>query len=184
MSQNSHAGHDLVLDGELPADTDLPANTDRPAKPRPTRFRRRVARGLAVFAGLAAAAGLFTGTARADVNRTPGQSAWGWATISNCTVYIGDQASPSLYAIGDTTVMCGSHHNIWVYTVLYRNGSVIASSKAPYAYYANATYIHDAPTTPIHCGGAASWYTVSWVSVDNGVWSHWQGPTASFTPSC
>jgi hypothetical protein len=155
----------------------------RAASCQPGR-RRVISRVLTVIAGLAAALGLFASAAKADVNTTPNQSTYRTATISNCTVYVGDQASSSRYAIGDTTVRCGSHHNIWVYTQLFRNGVLIANSKYPDAYYANATYIHDAATTPIHCGGAASWYTVSWVSVDNGIWSHWQGPAAPWTPSC
>jgi hypothetical protein len=137
-----------------------------------------------VLIALAAGLGFFASAASADVNTTPGHSVYGTATMSNCTVYVGDQASPSGYAIGDTTVRCGSHHNIWVYTELFRNGVLIANSHSPYTYYANALYVHDVPTTPIHCGGAANWYTVSYVSVDNGVWSGWQGPTGTWTPSC
>jgi hypothetical protein len=148
----------------------------------PRKVRPLVTRGLIVLSGLVAAVGLFATGARADVNTTT--NGYGWATMSNCTVYVGDEASPYRYAIGDTTVRCGSHHSIWVYTELYRNGALIAHSTRPYTYYRNATYVHDVPTTAIHCGGKANWYTVSYVIIDRGAWQGWRGPTESFTPSC
>ncbi len=158
------------------------SNPDHASPTRPRRTRPLVVRGLTLIAGLAAAVGLFSSAARADVNKTT--NGYAWATLSNCTIYAGDQASPYNYGIGDTTVECGSHHNLAVYTVLYYNGAPIAYSKAPYSYYANATYVHDVPTNPVHCLAVGLWFTRSWISIDGGAWHYKDGPVEQWAPSC
>lgn len=144
--------------------------------------RRTITRSLTVLAGLVATLGLFASVASADVNTTT--NGYGKVAISNCHMYIGDQASASRYAIGDTTVTCATPHNVWVYTELIRNGSVVATSANPYSYFPDTTYVHDVPTAAIHCGGSATWYTISYIIIDGGAWRSWSGPQESFTPSC
>jgi hypothetical protein len=168
-----------------------PISQERPvtqqSTPSPHRRLSRwtrpfVVRGLTLIAGLVAALGLWASAAQADVNTTT--NGYGWATLSNCTIYAGDQWSPYNYAIGDTTVRCGSHHNLAVYTVLYYNGAPIATSNPPYTYYANATYVHDVPTTPVTCVATGSWFTRSYISIDGGSWHYKDGPVESWAPAC
>ena len=64
---------------------------------------------------------------------------WSTWTFGNCRIWTGDQASPQLYAIGDTTVKCSSYHNIAVYTELLRNGALVATSANPYSYFPNTS---------------------------------------------
>jgi len=149
---------------------------------RPRRTRSIVVRGLTLIAGLVAALGLLASAAQADVNTT--SNGYGWATLSNCTIYAGDQWSAYNYAVGDTTVRCGSHHNLDVYTVLYYNGAPIAYSKSPYTYYANATYVHDVPTNTVVCVAYGSWFTRSYVSIDGGSWHYVDGPVEGWAPAC
>jgi len=158
------------------------SNQDHTAPARPRRTRPLVLRGLTLIAGLAAAVGLFSTAARADVNTTT--NGYGWASISNCIVYSGDYANSAQYAIGDTTVRCGSYHNIWTYTQLYRNGALIANSTYPYQYNASTSYVRDVMTTAIHCGGTALWQTISYVIVDGGSWQTVPGPVEKWAPSC
>jgi hypothetical protein len=145
-------------------------------------LRSAIIGSASVAAGLVTALGLFASAAGADVNRAT--NGYGTVAISNCHMYIGDQASASRYAIGDTTVTCATPHNIWLYTELVRNGSVVATSVNPYSYFPGTTYVHDVPTAAMHCGGSASWYTVSFIILDSGAWRSWKGPAESFTPSC
>jgi hypothetical protein len=146
------------------------------------RLRRLVVGVAALVLGAGAAVGPFASAANADVNL---QYPWTYSTwtFGNCRIWTGDQASPQMYAIGDTTVQCSSYHNIAVYTKLYRNGVLVATSANPYSYFPNTWYVHDVPTAPIHCGGSASWYTLSWVSIDGSAWYSKPSPTAPFTPS-
>jgi hypothetical protein len=146
-----------------------------------TRPRSLATRGLILLAGLAAALGLFSSAARADVNTS--NSTWASAALSNCTIYAGDLWNSGSYAIGDTTVRCGSHHNLLVYTELYYNGVRVAYS--PYAYYGNALYVHDVPTHTAPCvapGGL--WTTRSWVSIDGGAWHYKDSPSKPFSAAC
>ena len=154
------------------------------------RSRERVSRRLrplvvgvaAVVLGTGAAVGLFASAANADVNgQFPTLSTTTW---KDCRIWAGDQASPQLYAIGDTTVLCNSYHNIAVHTRLYRNGVLIATSANPYSYFSNTKYVHDVPTAPIHCGGSATWYTYSWFSIDGSAWDFLPSPPGPFAPSC
>lgn len=164
---------------QLPASTS--GNADRPRKSQ-SRWGRLAlliaSTGATLAVSLAGA-----GAASADVNLQYANT-YGIAHMSNCTITVGDQYSPSHYAIGDTTVKCSSYHNIWVYTQLYRNGTLIANSPYPYNYHPSTAYVPDTATTAIHCGGAATWYTVAWVNIDGTGWLGWYSPSAPFTPSC
>jgi hypothetical protein len=72
-----------------------------------TRKTRSVlTRALLTLCGLVAALGAYTSTAQADVNTTT--NGYGVATMSSCTVYVGDQANPDRYAIGDAHGRAGS----------------------------------------------------------------------------
>jgi hypothetical protein len=165
--------------------TQLPASpSGNPGRPRKSHSRGGRLALLIASTGAALAVSLAgAGAASADVNLQYA-STYGIAYMSNCTITVGDQYSPSHYAIGDTTVKCSSNHNIWVYTQLYRNGTLIANSPYPYSYYPDTAYVHDTPTTAIRCGGAATWYTVAWVNIDGTGWKGWYSPSAPFTPSC
>ena len=44
----------------------------------------------------------------------------------------------------------------------------MATSARPYSYFPGTTYVHDVPTAAMHCGGSASWYTVSFIVLDGG----------------
>jgi hypothetical protein len=146
-------------------------------------LRPAIARSVSLLAGLAVMLGLFASAASADVNRTTNPY-WGQVNILDCHMYIGDEASSSRYAIGDTTVKCAYPHNIWVYTELVRNGVVVRTSANPYSYFPDTTYVHDVPTGAYRCGGNASWYTISYIIIDGGAWRSWYGPTGPFTPGC
>jgi hypothetical protein len=134
-----------------------------------------------------AAVGAFAPAANADVNT---QGLWAWASMSDCTIHIGDQYSRQGYAIGDTTVYCSSYHNISVYTQLYRRppgGSytLVATSFNPYSTFWNTRIVHDVPTAPV-CGGpdVHAWYTLSWVSIDGSAWRSFTGPQGFWPTSC
>lgn len=152
-----------------------------------SRRLRRLAIGVAGAAsalvlGAGASVGVFASAASADVNYQ--YPTWATTTLSNCRINIGDQWSPQSYAIGDTTVKCSSYHNIAVYTELYRNGALVDTSTNPYSYFPNTSYVHDVPTAPYRCGGSATWYTASWVSIDGSAWRGWTSPPSGWTPAC
>ena len=158
---------------------------------RPRRLRRLMT-GVAVAVAAmvlasGAAAGAFAPSANADVNT---QGLWAWASMSDCTIHIGDQYSQQGYAIGDTTVYCSSYHNISVYTQLYRRpqgGSytLVATSYRPYWTFWNTRYVPDMATAAV-CGGpdVHAWYTVSWVSIDGSAWRSFKGPEGFWPTSC
>jgi hypothetical protein len=154
---------------------------------RLSRRLRRLVIGLAAVAlGAGAALGPFASAANADVNLQ--YSTWSTWTFGNCRIYTGDQASPQLYAVGDTTVQCSSYHNIAVYTELVRNGVLVDTSVNPYSYSPNTYYVHDVPTAPyrgaLGCG-RATWQTVSWVSIDGSAWYSGQpSPASGWEPAC
>jgi hypothetical protein len=151
------------------------------------RFSRRLRRlviGLATVAlGAGAALGPFASAANAEVNgQFPTWSTW---TFRDCRIWTGDQASPQLYAVGDTTVQCSSYHNIAVYTKLVRNGVLVATSFNPYSYFPNTYYVPDVPTAPNRVCGWATWQTVSWVSIDGSAWYSGQpSPASGWAPAC
>lgn len=134
----------------------------------------------ALVLGAGAAVGIFASPANADVNYQ--YPTWATTTLSNCRINIGDQYSLQSYAIGDTTVYCSSYHNIAVYTQLYRNGVLVDTSANPYSYFSNTAYVHDVPTAPYYCGGLATWYTESWVSIDGSAWRAWTSPPSPWKP--
>ena len=76
------------------------------------RSHSRFMRGVLGLAGVAATVAALGAPAGAAVNKTPGQSSYGVAYISNCTVYVGDRALVPAYAEGDTEVDCSSSHTV------------------------------------------------------------------------
>ena len=105
---------------------------------------------------------VFPASADAAVANNGNAIAYPW---SDCTVTVGDEASPQRYGIGDSEVSCRSRHAISLYTQLIRNGTVVAASQWPAYRVPNARVVERPTGTYARCDGAALWETAAWVWV-------------------